>query len=76
MHKEFRASLWLRAFDWNAESGHLMIYYRNHNVITFFNVSEEAAEKFNHAILKSRYIKIMKRKNVFPFNFAKKRPSN
>jgi len=74
MHKELRSSLWLRAFDWDLESARLVIFYRNRNVITFFDVSDEAAEKFINAIFKFRYIEVMKKNPAFPFNFAGKRP--
>jgi hypothetical protein len=73
MQKEIRASLWLRAFNWDNESARLVIIYRNHNVITFFNVSEAAFANFKNAIFKSRYINAMKRNPAFPFNFAEKR---
>jgi hypothetical protein len=75
MYKELKASLWLRAFDWDLESTRLVIFYRNRNVITFYNVSEETAEKFINAIFKFRYIQVMKRNPAVPFNFAEKRPS-
>jgi hypothetical protein len=73
MEKQFRASLWLRAFNWDIDSARLVIIYRNHSVISFFNVSEETAEEFMNAIFKSRYIRAMKRNPAYPFNFAKKR---
>jgi hypothetical protein len=75
MHKELRTSLYLRAFDWDLESARLVIFYRNRNVITFFNVSDETAEKFINAIFKFRYVEVMKRNPAVPFNFAEKRPS-
>lgn len=71
MHREFRYSLRLRAFTWNAEAATLRIVYRNNDEITFFNISEETAKLFVKVFFKVRFIQIMKTNPIFPFNYRK-----
>jgi hypothetical protein len=73
MHKEFKTSFFLRAFTWDVESASLKIIYRNLDEITFFNISDEVAESFMKAIIKARFIKVMKSNPAFPYNLAKNR---